>query len=171
MGRNTALLPPTVTRKGDYYSDVGQITVSGMTLEKSIPSSRKANDANLFGAQGRSTFCKYILGHFDREASFDSGLCIGEVNRPGGYELSSMATAFTALYHAGGPTLSGSLRNVRVMRSESKGDSPQLASKTVSVIDVYDYAIKGDKSKDVRLEDGDVVLVKPVGRRVALVGK
>ena len=56
-----------------------------------------------------------------------------------------MATAFTALYHADGPTLNGSLRNVRVMRSESKGDSPQLFSRAVSIIDVYDYAIKGDK--------------------------
>src|SRR5208283_1474282 len=76
---------------------------------------------------------------------------LGEVNKPGGYQLSSMATAFTALYHAGGPTLNGSLRNVRVVRSESKDSSPQLSSKAASVIDVYDYAIKGDKSKDVRL--------------------
>jgi protein involved in polysaccharide export with SLBB domain len=162
----------TVTREGGItIPDVGQITVSGMTLEKAyqvlVKRMTRIYSGLKEGAPSANTYLDISIGKLRSIQVY----VLGEVNRPGGYELSSMATAFTALYHAGGPTLSGSLRNVRVMRSESKGDSPQLASKTVSVIDVYDYAIKGDKSKDVRLEDGDVVLVKPVGRRVALVGQ
>ena len=162
----------TVTREGAItIPDVGQIMVSGMTLEKAyqvlVKRMTRIYSGLKEGAPSANTYLDISIGRLRSIQVY----VLGEVNRPGGYQLSSMATAFTALYHAGGPTLSGSLRNVRVMRSESKGDSPQLSSRAVSVIDVYDYAIKGDKSKDVRLEDGDVVLVKPVGRRVALVGQ
>jgi protein involved in polysaccharide export with SLBB domain len=162
----------TVTREGAItIPDVGQIMVSGMTLEKAyqvlVKRMTRIYSGLKEGASSANTYLDISIGRLRSIQVY----VLGEVNRPGGYQLSSMATAFTALYHAGGPTLSGSLRNVRVMRSESKGDSPQLSSRAVSVIDVYDYAIKGDKSKDVRLEDGDVVLVKPVGRRVALVGQ
>ena len=162
----------TVTKEGAItIPDVGQIPVSGMTLEKAyqvlVKRMTRVYSGLKDGAPSANTYLDISIGRLRSIQVY----VLGEVNRPGGYQLSSMATAFTALYHAGGPTLSGSLRNVRVMRSESKGDSPQLSSKVVSVIDVYDYAIKGDKSKDVRLEDGDVVLVKPVGRRVALIGQ
>jgi len=161
-----------VTKEGAItIPDLGQIPLSGMTLEKAykvlVKRMTRVYSGLKEGAPSANTFLDISIGKLRSIQVY----VLGEVNKPGGYQLSSMATAFTALYNAGGPTLSGSLRNVRVMRSESKGDSPQLSSRTVSVIDVYDYAIKGDKSKDVRLEDGDVVLVKPVGRRVALVGE
>jgi protein involved in polysaccharide export with SLBB domain len=162
----------TVTKEGAItIPDVGQVLVSGMTLDKTyqalVKRMTRIYSGLKDGAASANTYLDISIGRLRSIQVY----VLGEVNRPGGYQLSSMATAFTALYHAGGPTLSGSLRNVQVVRSESKGDSPKLSSKTVSVIDVYDYAIKGDKSKDVRLEDGDVVLVKPVGRRVALIGQ
>ena len=162
----------TVTREGAItIPDVGQIPVSGITLEKAyqvlVKRMTRLYSGLKEGEPSANTHLDISIGRLRSIQVY----VLGEVNRPGGYQLSSMATAFTALYHAGGPTLSGSLRNVRVMRSESRSDSPQLSSKAASVIDVYDYAIKGDKSKDIRLEDGDVVLVKPVGRRVALIGQ
>ncbi len=162
----------TVTKEGAItIPDIGQVLVSGMTLEKTyqvlVRRLTRIYSGLKEGSPSANTYLDVSIGKLRSIQVY----VLGEVTRPGGYQLSSMSTAFTALYHAGGPTLNGSLRNVKVMRSESKGDSPQLSSKAASVIDVYDYAIKGDKSKDVRLEDGDVVLVRPVGRRVALIGQ
>ena len=72
-----------------------------------------------------------------------------------------MATAFTALYYSGGPKIDGTLREININRG----------SQTVASIDFYDFALKGDRSKDVRLQDGDILFVHTVGRRVALIGK
>ena len=86
---------------------------------------------------------------------------LGEVNKPGGYTLPALSTAFTALYYSGGPNINGSLRNVQVLRG----------GKVVSTIDIYDYLIKGNQSSDINLEDEDVLFVPPAGKRVAIIGQ
>jgi protein involved in polysaccharide export with SLBB domain len=85
---------------------------------------------------------------------------LGEVVKPGGYSISSFSTAFNALYLAGGPTVNGTMRQVQVVR---KGTN-------LPPIDLYDYIIRGDNSKDLRLQDGDIVFVKPAAKRVAMIG-
>ena len=86
---------------------------------------------------------------------------VGDVVAPGSYRVSSAGTALTALYAAGGPSLSGSLRGVEVRRGGA----------VVSTLDVYDYLLQGDASKDVRLENGDIVFVPPYKSRVRVVGE
>jgi polysaccharide export outer membrane protein len=86
---------------------------------------------------------------------------IGDVERPGSQMISSAGTAITALYAAGGPTANGSVRTIEIKRGGI----------TVSTLDLYDYLVRGDASRDVRLETGDVVFVPPVGLRVRLVGE
>jgi len=85
----------------------------------------------------------------------------GDVVRPGSYRLSSTATAMTALYGAKGPTDNGGLRQIEVRRG----------GKLISTLDVYDYLLHGDASKDVRLESGDIVFVPVHGARVRVVGE
>ena len=85
---------------------------------------------------------------------------LGEVKKPGGYSISSMSTSFLGLYVAGGPTYSGTLRDLQILRE----------NKVISTVDFYDFILKGDKSKDVRLQDGDVIFVKPAGKRTAIAG-
>ncbi|OQX86901.1 MAG: hypothetical protein B6D55_04835 [Candidatus Omnitrophica bacterium 4484_70.2] len=85
---------------------------------------------------------------------------IGEVNRPGGYELPSLATLFTALYAAGGPTKMGSLRNIRLIRN----------NKVITIADFYNFLIYGDKKEDRRLFSGDTIFVPPIGDTVAISG-
>ncbi|HZB28018.1 MAG TPA: SLBB domain-containing protein, partial [Gemmatimonadales bacterium] len=74
---------------------------------------------------------------------------IGDVVRPGAYQISAAGTVLTALYSAGGPSSNGSFRRVEVRRSDS----------LVSTIDVYDYLLHGINASDVRLQNGDVVFV------------
>lgn len=86
---------------------------------------------------------------------------LGEVESPGSYRISSAGTALTALYAAGGPTTNGSLREIEVRRG----------GKTVAVLDLYDYLLRGDASEDARLETGDVLFVPTRGLRVRILGE
>lgn len=84
----------------------------------------------------------------------------GDVVKPGSYRPSRAGTVMTALHMAGGPTPTGSLRKVEVRR----------AGELVASLDVYDYALSGDLSGDVRLESNDVVFVPPRGPQVRVAG-
>lgn len=74
---------------------------------------------------------------------------MGEVKTPGTYTLSSLSTAFNALYLAGGISKIGTLRDIKVYRS----------GKLIGTVDVYDYILNGNTKGDVRLEDNDVIVV------------
>ena len=74
---------------------------------------------------------------------------MGEVVQPGTYALSSFSTVFHALYRAGGVSDIGSLRNVQVTRN----------GKAVAKVDVYDFIMKGKTQDDIRLQEGDVIIV------------
>ncbi len=83
---------------------------------------------------------------------------VGQARAPGSYSVSSLATLVNALFAAGGPAKSGSLRNIQVRRG----------SQVVVHFDFYDFLLKGDKSKDVRLMNGDVIFIPPIGPLVAI---
>lgn len=85
---------------------------------------------------------------------------VGPAQRPGVYTLPSQSTMLSALVAAGGPSPTGSMRKVTLRRD----------NKDISELDVYEFLVQGDKSKDVQLVAGDVVVVSPVGPRVALTG-
>lgn len=85
---------------------------------------------------------------------------IGEVLAPGNYQISSVGTVLTALYAAGGPNDNGTLRAVEVRRG----------GQLVGTIDLYDYLVRGDASKDIRLESGDIVFVGVQRGRVSIRG-
>lgn len=86
---------------------------------------------------------------------------VGEVRLPGTYALSSLSSAFNALYAAGGISDIGTLRNIKVYRS----------GREIATIDVYDYLLNGNMSGDVRLQDNDMVLVGPYEELVEVRGK
>src|SRR3989441_216072 len=85
---------------------------------------------------------------------------VGEVVRPGAYEVSSLASASNAIYAACGPAKSGSLRQIRIVRD----------GKMVAELDFYEFLLKGDRSKDVRLQSGDTILIPPIGQVAAIGG-
>jgi protein involved in polysaccharide export with SLBB domain len=85
---------------------------------------------------------------------------VGDVQRPGAYDLSSLSTPLNALYAAGGPTSVGSLRRLRHMRG----------SQLIREVDLYDFLLHGKRMDDERLEAGDTLLVPPAGPQVAVYG-
>ena len=84
----------------------------------------------------------------------------GDVQRPGAYEISALATPLNALYAAGGPTASGSLRLVRHMRGD------QLLEE----VDLYEFFLHGVHATGVHFESNDTLLVPPAGLQVAISG-
>lgn len=86
---------------------------------------------------------------------------MGEVLVPGTYQLSSFSTVFHALYSAGGVSEIGSLRNIQVVRN----------GENIATVDVYDFIMKGKVQDDIRLQEGDVVIVPPYEALVKITGK
>ncbi len=85
---------------------------------------------------------------------------VGNVTTPGDYTVSSMSTLLNALSAAGGPTRNGSLRSIAIRRD----------GKLVDTVDLYDFFLKGDKSRDIRLQPGDTVFVPSIGPVAGIAG-
>lgn len=85
---------------------------------------------------------------------------VGEVQAPGDYSVSSLSTLINALAAAGGPTKNGSLRSIAIRRD----------SRVIETVDLYEFFLKGDKSRDIRLQPGDIVFVPNIGPVAGIAG-
>jgi polysaccharide export outer membrane protein len=86
---------------------------------------------------------------------------IGELEAPGTYSLTSLSTVISALFTSGGPSKSGSLRDIRVF------DNGEL----VKSIDLYEFFIKGTKGNDIRLQQGYTIFIPVIGPVVGIAGQ
>ncbi len=84
----------------------------------------------------------------------------GFCGHPGSYTVGSLSTLVNAVLAAGGPSSGGSFRSIQLRRD----------GKLVSDFDLYDLLLKGDKSGDAALQNGDVIYVAPAGEQVAVIG-
>ena len=134
---------------------LGPIFLNGLEIgvaKKKINAKLKT----LYGTLGSSTYSQISLGQI-RSIRIN---VIGEVMVPGTYTMSSLGSAFNALYLAGGPQRTGSLRKIEVYRN----------GKFHGRLDAYPFLIFGE-GQDISLSDGDVVIVKPYDTRVFIDGE
>jgi protein involved in polysaccharide export with SLBB domain len=142
----------TVDREGKIVlPEAGTIVVAGLPLERA------------------QTLVQSVLSQQFRDAKVAVTIArlrtvrvyvVGDVQRPGAYDISSLSTPLNALYAAGGPTSIGSLRVARHYRGKE----------LVHEVDLYDFLLHGVRPDTERIEDGDTILVSPVGRQVAVAG-
>jgi protein involved in polysaccharide export with SLBB domain len=85
---------------------------------------------------------------------------VGNATKPGAYTISSLSTLVNALFEAGGPSKTGTMRAIDVKRN----------GKSVTQFDMYDFLLQGNKTKDVRLMPEDVIFIPPVGKLAAIAG-
>jgi protein involved in polysaccharide export with SLBB domain len=141
-----------VDRSGEIFlPQIGPVHVAGMPFS--------ALDAHLRGAIGR------VYRNFDLTADVGQIRAIqvyvsGQARRPGVYTVSSLSTLVDTLFASGGPSLQGSQRHIQLRRG----------SAVVTDFDLYDLLIRGDKSKDVKLQSEDVIFIPPVGHQAAVTG-
>jgi len=141
----------TVTREGTIlFPNIGPLSVAGMTFDE-MKRFLSRQSANIIG-----TDISITAGRLRSIQVF----VLGEVKKPGAYSLSAMSTITNALLASGGPTEIGSLRKTELKRG----------GKTVARMDFYDLLLSGDRSRDSRLSNGDVVFVPTVGPLAAIAG-
>jgi len=85
---------------------------------------------------------------------------VGEPQTPGNYTLSSLSTVYHALIAAGGPSKKGSMRNIQLLRD----------GKVVETVDLYDFFLRGERSRDARLQSGDTVFIPVIGPTIGISG-
>ena len=142
----------SVDREGRIsLPESGPVLVSGKTL-----------------SQVQETVQKTLRTQF-RDVSADVSLSrlrtvrvyvVGDVLKPGAYDISSLSTPLNALFAAGGPTARGSLRILKHFRGND----------LVQDVDVYDLLLRGVKGDIQRLESGDTVMVPPLGPEITVEG-
>lgn len=138
------------------YPKLGPIAVGGLTIEAATEKIKRALVAIYPGIRSGSVRVQVSLGQI---RSIQVTL-IGEILHPGTVTVSSLSTLMNALYLSGGPTAIGSLRQIELVRNGKKQTS----------FDLYDFLFKGDLSKNLLLQDGDVIRVGFCQTRVALKG-
>ena len=130
---------------------IGPVVVAGMSFSEV----KQAID-DRFSTQMIGVKASVTMGELRSVRVF----ILGEANRSGSYTVSSLSTITNALFVSGGVKKIGSLRNIQLKRN----------GKTVNTLDLYDLLLKGDTSKDVRLQPGDVIFIPTVGDLVSVAG-
>lgn len=142
----------TVDRQGRIaLPEVGPLLVSGRSL-----GDVQATVQQALRTQFRDTSADVSLSRLRTVRVY----VVGEVVEPGAYDISSLSTPLNALLEAGGVTQRGSLRNVKHYRGK------QLLEE----VDTYDLLLRGVSNNASHLENGDSLVVPPVGAQVTVTG-
>jgi protein involved in polysaccharide export with SLBB domain len=151
-GGVTQSITRTVDRDGRIFlPEAGSIQLAGLSLEKA---------QNLIGSELKQQFRNAQVAVTVSRLRSVRVYVVGDVQQPGGYDISALATPLSALYAAGGPTSVGSLRTLLHYRGK------QLVEK----VDLYDFLLHGIRNGSASFESGDTLLVPPAGSQVAISG-
>ena len=142
----------TVDRAGNItIPGVGSITVGGLRFSALQPFLRQQ-----IGRVYRNFDLNVTLGQLRSIQIY----ILGEARVPGAYTVSSLSTMVNALFASGGVRPEGSLRHIELRRG----------GRTVTDLDLYDLLLRGDKTKDVPLQPGDIIFIPSAGPQVAITG-
>ncbi|MGA2534619.1 MAG: SLBB domain-containing protein [Terracidiphilus sp.] len=151
-GGTTQSIARTIDRDGSIFlPEAGSVDVAGLPLGKA-----QAVIEGLLKQQFRNAQIAVTVSRLRSVRVY----VVGDVQRPGGYDISSLSTPVSALYVAGGPTAAGSLRTLRHYRGK------QL----VEEVDLYDFLLHGIRNGSAPFESGDTLLVPPAGPLIAVSG-
>lgn len=152
FGNQNETLNLSVTRDGVInFPKLGPIQVAGLSIDNVRELIDRRVSKELIGVQVNTT-----LGPLRGMQIF----LLGDVNQPGAYSVSGLATITNALLVGGGVARSGSLRDIQLKRG----------GRVVRRLDLYDFLLRGDSSSDTRLQAGDAIFIPPAGSRVAVSG-
>lgn len=136
-------------------SQLGPIYLNGMTVAEANKHLKNIF-ASKYAGVGTDTDINLTLGNI-RTIQVD---VMGEVNVPGTFRLSPFANVFHAIYNAGGINDIGTMRNIDVMRN----------GKRIASVDFYDFLFRGKDTGNIRLQEGDVIIVPPYSQLVNVEG-
>lgn len=156
-GLNETEIEAFINTEGDINIQyVGLVNVNGLTIEKAKDRIFAKMSRSYPALKSNQTQLTLTLSTY-RSVSVT---IIGEADRPGAYQISSLSSLFNALYVSGGPTENGSLRDIKLIRN----------NKQIASIDLYAFLQNGKMPEDIRLEDQDVILYVPYIKRIEFGG-
>lgn len=158
-GANQISIQETISPDGAInINNIGMIYLNGMTVSQAAEHLRHKMNKIYAGLsdENPTSHLKLTLGN-TRTIQIN---VMGEVLRPGTYALSAFSTVFHALYRAGGVSNIGSMRDIQVVRN----------GKNVAQVDVYDFIMHGKTNDDIKLQEGDVIIVSPYEALVKIEG-
>ncbi|MDE6643939.1 MAG: SLBB domain-containing protein [Muribaculaceae bacterium] len=157
-GNNEAQIRESISPEGSIFVEqIGPIYLSGLTIKEANDRIKNIFSQKYADVADRGSDIVLSLGQL-RSIQVD---VMGEVSLPGTYRISPFSTLFHALYNAGGTTDSGSLRQIEILRN----------GRRVATADIYDYIFNGKRSNDIRLQEGDVIVVPAYDRLVTIEGE
>ncbi len=156
-GVQEADIPVTVSPEGNIIiPNVGQLQVSGSTIENTTQ--------KITSLMGRTAYTTLRTG------ASKISITVGQIksisitvigsNKPGNYTVPSLATAFNALFVAGGPSEFGSFRQIQLLRN----------NKVLKNIDLYRFLVNGDQSDNITLQNNDVIRIPSYKTKVIING-
>ncbi|MBD5303966.1 MAG: capsule biosynthesis protein [Bacteroides sp.] len=137
-------------------SRLGPVYLNGKTVNEANSYVKNLFARKYAGVSNAQTDVNLTLGEI-RSIQID---IMGEVSTPGSFRMSPFSTVFHALYNAGGINDIGSMRNISVLRN----------GKRVATVDIYDYLFNGKQTGNIRLQEGDVIIVPPYDQIVNISG-
>ena len=159
-GASENTIRQTISPEGDIQvKDLGPVHLNGMTVKEANQYLQREFSKIYSGIGGNEPNSQIRLTLGDTRTIQVN--IMGEVSVPGTYSLSAFSTVFHALYRAGGVNKIGSLRGIKLVRN----------GKTIENLDVYEFIMKGKMNDDIRLQEGDVIIVNPYESLVEIVGK
>ena len=158
-GSSEVTIQKTISPDGFInIESLGMIQLSGMTIEQATEHLRKKMEQTHAGINGENATSHFKVS-LGKSRTIQVNI-MGEVAVPGTYRLSAFSTVFHAIYSAGGMSEIGSLRNIMLNRN----------GKTIAKFDIYDFILNGKTRNDIRLQEGDVIIVPTYETLVSMEG-
>lgn len=150
-------LRQTISPEGSIMiSQIGPVYLNGMTISDANKHIKNQFSRKYAGMDDAETDIQVTLGQI-RTIQVD---ILGEVATPGTFRMSPFSSVFHALYLAGGINDIGTLRNIQVLRNGKK----------IAGVDIYEYLFNGKTDGNIRLQEGDVIIVPPYEQLVSIDG-
>jgi len=142
-----------------YLKNIGPVTVAGSSIDKTQKKLKRLYGKIFSGLNGKNpnTWIDISITNMKPKQIF----IMGDVKNPGGYTVNSNSTVFNSLFSVGGPTTSGSLREIRVIRN----------NKIITKVDLYKFLTGAKKTNDIRIQNNDIIFVPPRISSVTIKGE
>lgn len=142
-----------VNREGNIIiPEIGSIEVSGLNFLEAKNKINSVINASLIGVTSEISLAKI------RSIQI---FVLGNAFSPGAYTVSSLSNISNVLFFSGGPSQSGSLRNISVKRNGEE----------IAVLDFYELLINGNIKNDIKLQSNDAIVINPSGKTVSISGQ
>tara|TARA_X000000950_G_scaffold253548_1_gene316651 strand:+ start:1584 stop:4175 length:2592 start_codon:yes stop_codon:yes gene_type:complete len=142
-----------VSREGVLtIPEVGVIEVSGLTFNQAKEKIISTVEATLIGVRVNVSLSKI------RSIQV---FVLGNAFSPGAYTVSALSNISNILFFSGGPSKSGSMRNIEIKRNGI----------SIGKFDLYNLLIKGDVRSDIKLQSNDAIVIGPATRVVTIYGQ